>query len=329
MLVSELAWTKRRRLLGAVVICVVLIAGLTIWWQMGQVAEAAILTPYDFYDNFSGDLSRWTVLSGTWAIESGELSQSTVDGSYVRGKIKINDLNAVNLTVEARVKFVELHPNSLCYAGLAVRYLDDDTFYWVVLNQPSDADGLPSSNLRIELRARFNYIATVDLGFVGGLNKFYKLKVEVKGNDFKVYVDDVLEIASTDTTFQNAGSILAWTGRCHAHFDDVGVRDIDSAEACNTYAVNIRAGATVVVVTCTWSGSGNITVKLISPTKIYYESNMTLYEKTKASVSGGTTSLFNIKRATLSIAMLTSSETWILHLGLTDVTTYEISVEII
>jgi len=139
----------------------------------------------------------------------------------------------------------------------------------------------------------------------------------------------VLKITSTDITFQNAGSILAWTGRCHAHFDDVGVRDIDSAEACTTYAVNIRAGATEVVITCTWSGSGNITMELMSPMKTYYESDMTLYEKTKASVSGGTTNLLNIKRAALSIVTPTSSERWILHLGLTYVTTYEVSVEII
>ena len=61
---------SKRRLVGVAVVCMVLTVSLTVWWQMGQVAEAAILTPYDFYDNFSGDLSQWTVVSGTWAIES-------------------------------------------------------------------------------------------------------------------------------------------------------------------------------------------------------------------------------------------------------------------
>lgn len=94
-----------------------------------------------------------------------------------------------------------------------------------------------------------------------------------------------------------------------------------------TYAVNVRAAVTQIVITCTWSRSGNITVKLKSFTTSYYESNMSIYEKTIVSVHGSTTSILNVKRAALSIVAFTSSETWILYLSLGNVTTYQVSVK--
>jgi len=57
-------------------------ASLLVFSQMNQVAKAAILEPIEsppetiFYDDFSGDLSQWTVQSGAWAIETGELVSS-------------------------------------------------------------------------------------------------------------------------------------------------------------------------------------------------------------------------------------------------------------
>jgi len=44
--VREFLWSNRRRLVGAFVVCVILIAGLAVLWQEGQVAEAAVLDPH-------------------------------------------------------------------------------------------------------------------------------------------------------------------------------------------------------------------------------------------------------------------------------------------
>lgn len=46
MMIKRLKLTRKRKLLGAVAICLVLITGSTMLWQMGQVAEAAILDPH-------------------------------------------------------------------------------------------------------------------------------------------------------------------------------------------------------------------------------------------------------------------------------------------
>lgn len=182
-----------------------------------------------FYDDFSGTLGKWTVLSGIWRIENKELSQSIVDNNYSRGQIAIKGLSLEDLTVEANVTFVELYyPNAWTYAGFAIRYQDGNSFYWVVLRQNSDSDGLPTSNLMVELCSQYSRIKTVDLGFVGQLNTFYNLKVEASGNSLKVYVNDVLEITATDDSVKGAGSILLWTGRCKANFDNVSVLNPDS-----------------------------------------------------------------------------------------------------
>ena len=182
-----------------------------------------------FFDDFSGTLSNWNVLSGSWSIENEELSQSIVDNSYTRGQIAIKELSLQDLTVEANVTFVQLYyPNAWTYAGFAIRYQDGNIFYWVVLRQNSDSEGLPTSNLKVELCTQYNRIKTVDLGFVGQLDTFYNLKVEVSGNSFKVYVNNVLEITATDNSVTGAGSVLLWTGRCKANFDNVLVLNPNS-----------------------------------------------------------------------------------------------------
>lgn len=182
-----------------------------------------------FYDDFSGGtLNEWNVVNGSWSIETEELSQSEVDGNYRRGQIAIKNLALQDLSVEADVKFMELCPGEWAYAGFAVRYLDENTFYWIVLKQTADGNGLPNSTLKLEFRAEFSYLVVVDLGVVGQLDRAYTLKAEVESDTFKIYVDDVLQIETVNTEFDNAGCILMWTGRCKANFDNVLVMNQDA-----------------------------------------------------------------------------------------------------
>ena len=198
-----------------------------------------------FYDDFSGTLGDWNVLSGSWSIENEELCQSVVYCSYDFGLIAINDLDLRDLSVEADVKFMELRPSHWAYAGFAVRYADENAFYWIVLKQTADEDGLPNLNLRLELRAQLNYLVVVDLGFVGELGHSYNLKVEVEGSAFKVYVDNDLQIETVNTTFGNSGSILMWTGRCSACFDNVLVHNPGSINVVPEPATVIILGLSI------------------------------------------------------------------------------------
>jgi hypothetical protein len=92
---------------------------------------------------------------------------------------------------------------------------------------------------------------------------------------------------------------------------------------------SVRTGVAQIVITCVWSGSGDIIISDLtrSVTEIYYESDMNIYEKTTASFEGSATTFLNVKRASLLVNALASQETWILNLGLNDVTSYQVNVE--
>ena len=319
MMIKDLKLTRRRKLLGAVVICAVLIAGLAMLWPLGQVAEAAILTPLNFYDDFSGDLSQWTVVSGTWAIESGELHGE--GGAGVSGvTIVIVGLTTGDMVIEARAKCIS---DGACWNFFI-------TFGYDVSTRKGYRLGARVGESRWVLEEYDEVADTrIVLAFVQETiesDVWHALKVVVGGNDVKLYVAEVLKIDYTFTTMPG-GSVGLSGAATHAHFDDVKVSGASIADIPNAYAMNVRAGVTQIIVTCTWSGAGNITIELISPTTTYYESNMSIYEKTTVSFNGTTTSTLNIKRTALSIATTTSSQIWILHLSLSDVTTYQMSVE--
>jgi len=94
-----------------------------------------------------------------------------------------------------------------------------------------------------------------------------------------------------------------------------------------TYSFNVRTGATKIIVTCTWSGSGSTSIQLVSPTTTYTESSMSVYEKTTISVSGGTTTYNHLKRVELTLtAPASSDQIWTLRLY-TDVTMYQLNIE--
>ena len=196
-----------------------------------------------------------------------------------------------------------------------------------------------TSDLTVSLRSTENVITlwknvagtgtrVKEVSWPNILDQWYVWRIEVVGWNFRVFIDGVEIISWTDLTGHDftSGKVGLATYATHAHFDDVEISA--SPPLHSAYSLNVRAGVTQIVITCTWSGSGNITIANLtrSSTEIYYESDMSIYEKTRVSVDG-TTSIFNIKRATLLITAPTSSEIWILYLSLSSVTAYQVSVE--
>jgi len=77
-MIKNVKLTKRRKLLATVIICVALITGSTMLWQMGQVAEAAILDPHP------GLVGWWRFDEGSDAVaedSSGHGNHGTVYGA--------------------------------------------------------------------------------------------------------------------------------------------------------------------------------------------------------------------------------------------------------
>jgi len=323
--IKELKWTKKARIAVATLCIVLATASLIILSQMGQVAEAAILEPIQtqtvgtvFYDDFSSDLSNWTVVSGTWAIESGELSGQT---SAFGERIVVNDLNLSDFTAEYKIRFISttFYEIGLAFRGLSG--IEPNNCYWV---------GVKKQGLFLhERRAGMTYTIGV-YPFVPSLNVNYTVKVWASGSNVKVWLNGDLRIegSSTGPTSGNIG-IMAWSGGSeHAHINYVNVSEVETPVP-TAYSLAVRAGATQIVVTCDWSGLGNITIaNITSPTRTYYESDMGIYEKTTVSFDGVTTNYFNIRRAALSIPATSSEETWILNLNLTSVTRHQVGAEV-
>ena len=70
---------------------------------------------------------------------------------------------------------------------------------------------------------------------------------------------------------------------------------------------NISAcGTTQVITMLSWQGTGSINVTVISPSQNYTEDMMSEYQKTVYSTSGGTSSMLNIKRLSVSVNALSS-----------------------
>jgi len=300
-------------------------AGLVILSQMNQIAEAAILTPIDsqtgqttFYDEFGGDLSNWTIVGGTWTIESGELSGQT---SAFGERIMIKDLDVSDFTAEYKVRFIS---STYFEIGLAFRGLsgiEPNDCYWV---------GVRSQGLFLLERKTGASLMLGSYSFSPSLNVNYTLKVWASGQNMKVWLDGDLQIEASNADFAHGSiGIMAWSaGSEHAHIDYVNVT-VATSSVPTAYSLAVRAGATQIVVTCDWNGLGNITItNMTSPMKTYYESDMSIYEKTTVSFDGIATSYFNIRRAVLSIPATSSEETWILNLNLTSVTRHQVGAEV-
>ena len=324
-MIKELKWTKKARI-AITILCIVLgTAGLLIFSQMNQIAEAAILTPIDsqteqttFYDEFGGDLSNWTIVGGAWTIENGELSGQT---SAFGERIMIKDLDVSDFTAEYKVRFIS---STYFEVGLAFRGLsgvEPKNCYWV---------GVRSQGLFLLERKTGASLMLGSYSFSPSLNVNYTVKVWASGQNMKVWLDGDLQVEVSNADFAHGSiGIMAWSaGSEHAHIDYANVT-VATSSVPTTYSLAVRAGATQIVVTCDWSGLGNITIaNITSPTRTYYESDMGIYEKTTVSFDGVTTNYFNIRRAALSIPATSSEETWILNLNLTSVTRHQVGAEV-
>ena len=72
---------------------------------------------------------------------------------------------------------------------------------------------------------------------------------------------------------------------------------------------------------------GSINVTIESPLKSYTEDVVSVYQKTVYFTSGGTSSMLDIKRLSVSVSALSSDENWYVMLEFDDVEDYRITVE--
>jgi len=161
-----------------------------------------------FFDDFSGDLSQWTVVSGTWANESQELS-----GEYAGfGVCVAGDAGWTDINLEAKV----MGKGDVRDTGIIFRYQDSGNYYRLYIN---------GYDLRI--MKMVDGEATYPSGWLIPLatspNTWYTLAVAITGNTFEVYFNGDYKFTVTDSDAIPSGKIGVGGYNEHSHFDDVKV----------------------------------------------------------------------------------------------------------
>ena len=90
----------------------------------------------------------------------------------------------------------------------------------------------------------------------------------------------------------------------------------------------VPQGATQVITTPSWQGTGNIDVTIASPSQEYTENMLPVYQKSRYSTTNGITNMLNIKRLSIAVTALPSDQNWNITLILDKVDNYQITVEV-
>jgi len=352
MLMNKFTWTRKRMLLGVVVICVVAISGLTLWLNAGHVAEAAVINPHP------GLVGWWRFDEGSGSVtedSSGFGNDGTIYGAqWVTGKygqaLSFNGTNNYvevpssgilapsNITIEFWVKVA--NPFSDSYEGFVCR--NSRTNGLQVIKEWS------SGRILFEGWVGSSYYS-VDSNYVLQSNTWTHIAVTATTDGvWKIYVNGQFDKQSTGITLPQVAMPL-WIGRAaqgttnpylNGTIDEariynraLSVAEIQadfqkSPDFSSRLQAKVPKGTTQVVTTLSWQGTGSINVTIISPPQNYTEGMMSEYQKTVYSTSGGTSSMLNIKRLSVSVNALSSDENWYIMLTFDNADAYQITVEV-
>jgi len=254
-------------------------------------------------------------------IEDGKLRCNVTDG------VDVPHIIYVNTSLSDFVYEAKLQKISGSWAGLMFRGSSPPSssgeYYLVLL-------GTGANKYWVGKRSDGEWATLQGWSNLAGLDVSIgaSVRVDFRDSALTVYINGT-QVYSGSDSFKPDGVFglvaTGYTANTQWYFDAINVT-APTKPSFAAYRLAVRSGVTQIVTTCKWTGSGNITIaNLTSPTTTYYETDMSIYERT--SFSSQQSTLFNIKRAALTIPATTSPETWILNLTLSDVTTYEVSAE--
>ena len=168
-----------------------------------------------FSDDFSGDLSAWTTLSGTWEIVDGKLDKTSSIGHEV---IEVDSISESEGTIQVEVESVTN------LSGVVFRLQDVDNYYFASI------DGANKVRLSRTIGGVSAYLINAAHTFSSGT--FYTLKVVYytvdSGIRIKVYIDDVLKLNYSESTaaISDAGKIGCQAYSQNASFDDISYTSV-------------------------------------------------------------------------------------------------------
>lgn len=352
-MIKDLKLTRRRKLLGAVVICVVLITGSTMLWQMSKVAEAAILDPHpglvgwwrfdegegNIAEDSSGNENHGTIYDATW-----------IDGKYGKAMYFNGINNYVEISADESFNFAKAITVSAWIKRDAA--LTSDFVIWRKTLPDNHylclryANNKPDFDLHIDETWRFcqsPYAIDTDWHFLAGTYDAEgdrTLRLYVDGNLVRSSPLSGLSTYDLVDTFDKGRIGASFDGRyAKGIIDEVRIYNrvlsVDEIQESfqnqpdfsSKLLAKIPKGTTQVLLTASWQGTGSLDVIIDSPSESYTEDAVHVYQKTVYSTSGGPSDMLNIKRLSIIVQALSSSENWYITLNLDDVEDYAITVE--
>ncbi len=167
----------------------------------------------------------WEVKSGTWAVEYGEYSQSSMSRGYK--DVSAGDPSWTDYSLQCNIRFMDVPTTDLYSAGLYLRFHPLNFYYFEILVDPISQETYFEIAKIVD--GDWFLIARSKLSLPGGIPQLevqYNIKVEVAGSAIRGYLNGALIRETFDSTFTN-GQIGLYSFGCHAHFDDVIVETIN------------------------------------------------------------------------------------------------------
>jgi hypothetical protein len=176
---------------------------------------------FEFFDDFSGDLSKWTIVSGKWQIENGELSAET---NGFGQRIRANGFTFSNHAVHVKLKWI------------SGTYFEGGPF--VRGQAPNEQNNGYHTHLsawpylerhRIgKMQNGSEYVPAVQGTTNPSQNIWYYCVFKLYQNMLKASISPLYsaEITAVDNTFSSGTlSLFTWSASAeHVHYDDLFVR---------------------------------------------------------------------------------------------------------
>jgi len=178
---------------------------------------------FDFFDDFNtGTIPRthWTVVEGTWSIDSQQLYQSAQTDRFLQ---IATDYTGTDYIVETDLEMLDEYSNNM---GALI----------VARSNPAVYANAHYGGTYRRYDNGLKYFYATFQGFTGTstFNTWYKARLAVSGNNQWLYINDSLTATGTATTYASGNAGLA-AQAAHARFDNFRVRKYASAEPTNSF----------------------------------------------------------------------------------------------
>jgi len=177
-----------------------------------------------FFDDFEdGDADGWLPTSGSWLIASddSDVYEQTDAGSTSQFLSAVSGTCWTDQVVEAKVKIVTFNGNSTSNAaGLYARYVSAQTHYLIGMDSGNNGELFIGRRVQSTSNAPERIETKTNMGWE--TDRWYTLRLEVVGSSLKGYLDDVLQLETTDPSI-TSGGVAVGARHVNVRFDDVKV----------------------------------------------------------------------------------------------------------